>query len=165
MSSRAIAASVAKLTKPVLDKRGRAFAALVGEWAEIVGPALAPFTLPEKLSSGPASDVEPGAVLTMRVAGGAALEIQHMAPQILERINTFLGYTAVSRLRLIQAPMPLGAPPPPPAPRPLTGAESGPSRRRRRRSKTTGCASRWRGWARPCWPGGSDSAIIACGYW
>ena len=123
MSPRAIAANIAKLTKPVLDKRGRAFAALVGEWAEIVGPALAPVTLPEKLSSGPASDVEQGAVLTMRVAGGAALEIQHTAPQILERINAFLGYTAVSRLKLVQAPMPLGAPPPPPAPRPLTGAE------------------------------------------
>jgi hypothetical protein len=123
MSPRAIAASVAKLTKPVLDKRGRAFAALVGEWAEIVGPALAPVTLPEKLSTGPASDLEPGAVLTMRVAGAAALEIQHTAPQILERINAFLGYTAVSRLKLVQAPMPLGAPPPPPAPRPLTGAE------------------------------------------
>jgi hypothetical protein len=123
MSPRALAAPLAKLTRPVLDKRGRAFAALVGEWAQIIGPALAPSTLPEKLTTGPTSEVEPGGVLTLRVAGAAALEIQHMAPQILERLNSFLGYTAVSRLKLIQAPMPLGAPPPPPSARPLTGAE------------------------------------------
>jgi hypothetical protein len=123
MSPRALAAPLAKLTRPVLDKRGRAFAALVGEWASLIGPALAPFTLPEKLSTGPASEVEPGGVLTMRVAGAAALEIQHLAPQILERLNAFLGYTAVSRLKLLQAPMPLPADPPAPPPRPLTAAE------------------------------------------
>jgi hypothetical protein len=123
MSPRAIAQTLPKLTKPVLDKHGRAFAALVGEWNEIVGPALAPLTLPEKLATGPASASEPGGVLTIRVSGGAAIEIQHLAPQILERINAFLGYSAVSRLKLLQAPLPLAAPRPPPAPRPLTGAE------------------------------------------
>jgi hypothetical protein len=123
MSPRALAGPLSRLTKPVLDKRGRAFAALVGEWAQIIGPALAPSTLPEKLTTGPTSAVEPGGVLTLRVAGAAALEIQHLAPQILERLNAFLGYTAVSRLKLVQAPLPLPAAPPAPPPRPLTGAE------------------------------------------
>src|SRR5262245_44810851 len=69
MSPRALAAPLAKLARPVLDKRGRAFAALVGEWAALIGPALAPLTLPEKLTTGPTSEVEPGGVLTLRVAG------------------------------------------------------------------------------------------------
>jgi hypothetical protein len=49
--------------------------------------------------------------LTLRVAGAAAVEIQHDAPTVIERINAALGYRVVARLRLIQAPMPRGAKP------------------------------------------------------
>jgi hypothetical protein len=38
------------------------------------------------------------------VAGAAALELQHSEPQVLERINGFFGYPAVTRLQLIQVP-------------------------------------------------------------
>jgi hypothetical protein len=42
------------------------------------------------------------------VSGGAALELQHIAPQIVERINGHLGYHAIDRLKLVHAPMPHG---------------------------------------------------------
>ena len=45
-----------------------------------------------------------GGVLVLHVAGAAALELQHSELQILERINGFFGYPAITRLRLIQAP-------------------------------------------------------------
>jgi hypothetical protein len=101
MSPRALAATLPKVTKPALEKHGRAYASLIGEWGNIVGPALAAVSLPEKLASGAA-----GGVLTVRVAGAAATEFQHLAPQILDRINTYLGFGAVVRLKLVQAPLP-----------------------------------------------------------
>lgn len=114
MSPRALAASLPKVTKPVLEKHGRAYAALIAEWANIVGPALAGMSLPEKLAT---SANAMGSVLTVRVAGAAATEFQHLTPQILDRINTFLGYGAVTRLKLVQAPLP--GPARRPAPRPV----------------------------------------------
>jgi len=80
-------------------QRGLAGAALLEEWALVVGPALADRCQPVRL------DRRSGdAVLHLRVSGGAALEIQHMTPQIIERINDHFGFGAVARLRLIQAP-------------------------------------------------------------
>lgn len=113
MSPRALAASLPKVTKPALEKHGRAYASLIGEWTNIVGAALGALSLPEKLAT-PANG---GGVLTVRVAGAAATEFQHLAPQILERINTYLGFGAVVRLKLVQAPLP--GPRRRPAPRPI----------------------------------------------
>lgn len=104
MSPRALAATLPKVTKPVLEKHGRAYAALVGEWTSIAGPALAAMSLPEKLSA--AGGDGAGGTLTVRVAGAAATELQHLSPQIIERINTYLGFSAVARLRLVQGPLP-----------------------------------------------------------
>ena len=47
---------------------------------------------------------EPG-ILVLRVEGPAAIEIQHLAPQILERVNRFFGFAAVGRLAIRQAPV------------------------------------------------------------
>jgi hypothetical protein len=104
MSPRALAATLPKVTKPVLQKHGSPYAAVIGEWANIVGAELAEVSLPEKLSA--AAPNRGGGSLTVRVAGAAATEFQHLAPQIIERINTFLGFGAVTRLKLVQAPLP-----------------------------------------------------------
>ena len=42
----------------------------------------------------------------MKVDPSFALEIQHLAPQLIERINSFFGYRAVGNLTLRQAPLP-----------------------------------------------------------
>jgi hypothetical protein len=118
MSPRALAATLPKVTKPALEKHGRAYASLIGEWTNIVGPALAEVSLPEKLAA--ARDRTGGGVLTVRVAGAAATELQHLTPQILDRINTYLGFAAVSRLKLVQAPLPGPQRRPPRRPPPLS---------------------------------------------
>ncbi len=41
----------------------------------------------------------------LRVEGPAALEIQHLGNVICERVNRFLGWRAVARLALRQAPL------------------------------------------------------------
>ncbi len=45
------------------------------------------------------------ATLVLRVEGPMALEIQHSSDVILERVNRFLGWSAVGRLALRQAPL------------------------------------------------------------
>ena len=57
------------------------------------------------------------------VAPGFALQIQHLEPVLVERINTFYGYRAVARLRLIQGPLPVAPPPRRPAFRALSASE------------------------------------------
>src|SRR5215469_14593407 len=48
-------------------------------------------------------DPEPG-TLVLRVEGPAAIEIQHFANLICERVNGFFGWRAVARLTFRQAP-------------------------------------------------------------
>ena len=47
---------------------------------------------------------EPG-TLVLRVEGPAAIEIQHLANVICERVNRFLGWRSVARIALRQAPL------------------------------------------------------------
>src|SRR5579863_3930402 len=103
MSPRALAATLPKITKAILAKGGRDYATLIAEWPAIVGAQLAGSSQPEKLVRRRHDDERSaGGVLTIRVSSGAALEIQHREPQIVERINTYLGYRGVVRLKLVQ---------------------------------------------------------------
>jgi hypothetical protein len=98
-----------RVLEPAARRRGLAEAKLLAEWTTIVGPGLAARCHPIRLSR--STDQERG-ILLLHVAGAAALELQHGEPQILERINGFFGYDAISRLRLIQAPLPRRSPRP-----------------------------------------------------
>ena len=110
-----------RVLDPAARRRGRAEARLLTEWPAIVGPELAARSQPVRLTHRPDRR---GGVLSLHVAGAAALELQHSEPQVLERINGFFGYPAVARLHLIQAPLRRVGEPPAPAPRPrLSGAE------------------------------------------
>ncbi|MEX1034454.1 MAG: DciA family protein [Sneathiella sp.] len=100
---RAIASLVGKSSRAALIRRGFAQADILTHWPAIVGPNLANFSSPEKLSYSRQSNKE--ATLRIRVAPGWAPEFQHFEPLIVERINSFFGYRAVARLQLIQAPV------------------------------------------------------------
>lgn len=102
MAPRALSRSLLKVTRPVLQKRGADYAALVAGWAEIAGPRLAGDTAVDRLAR-PRSG-GPG-VLHLVVEPGLALEIQHVAPQLVERVNAYLGHAAVARLALVQRPV------------------------------------------------------------
>ncbi len=118
---RALAGEVPRIAAPVLGKRGFASAQLVAEWASVVGAELAAKISPDRLSF-PRGERRDG-TLRLRVAAGLALEVQHRTPLILERINGFFGYGAVSRLVLVQGPPALPPRPVPQRPRPLSAAE------------------------------------------
>jgi hypothetical protein len=89
-----------QLLDPVARQRGLVDGALLTEWANIVGPELAGRCCPIKLRREPG-----GGALSIRAPGPAALELQHAAPQIVERINGYFGFAAVRRLKLVQAPV------------------------------------------------------------
>lgn len=97
---RPIAAEAARLTAASLSRRGGGtLARLKADWAAVVGSQLAAATWPDGLARDGA--------LKLRVASGIALELQHRAPLVIERINLFLGRAAVTRLVLVQGPLPL----------------------------------------------------------
>jgi hypothetical protein len=97
---RVIGAMLPRVAGPGLGKNGLGEAQLIRHWPDIVGERIARGTVPEKLSffRGERRD----GTLRLGVVPGLALEIQHNEPVILERINAFLGYRAVTRLTLRQ---------------------------------------------------------------
>jgi hypothetical protein len=114
---RAAGASVARLVGPIVARHGGGvLARLKAEWPAIVGPELTAAIWPESLAR--------GGTLRLRVAPARALEIQHRAPLVIERINLFFGRPAVTRLALVQGPLPLAGPPPQLAARQLQPRET-----------------------------------------
>ena len=104
-----VAAAATRVAAPLLKKRGLAEARIVTDWRAIVGDVAAQRSAPERLVRGRAArgaDAEAGGSLRLRVVGAWALEFQHMAPELIQRINAYFGYTAVARIQFIQAPLP-----------------------------------------------------------
>ena len=88
-------------------KQGFAARELVTRWAEIAGPEIAAHAEPLKMQWPRPVEGQPQepATLVLRVEGPMALEIQHSADVILQRVNRFFGWSAVGRLALRQAPL------------------------------------------------------------
>ena len=98
---------VGKVVGESFRRQGFASAELVTRWTEIAGAEIAACSEPIKIQwmrPAEGAEREPG-TLVLRVEGPAAIEIQHLASVILERVNRFLGWRAVARLALRQAPL------------------------------------------------------------
>ncbi|MBT5837881.1 MAG: DUF721 domain-containing protein [Rhodospirillaceae bacterium] len=106
---RSISASVERLTRPIFQRRGFGGAGIIEHWPDIVGSHLAGACLPERISYPGQS--RRGGTLHLRVdSSSLALEIQHLEPQIIERINSHFGYGAIARLRIQHGPITRAAP-------------------------------------------------------
>ena len=110
-----VAALIPRLTRPAFKRKSPAGAQLMADWPEVVGPALAAVTSPLRLSAG---------TLTLACAGPVAMELQHLAPELIGRINGHVGRVTVERLRFVQqappgAPRPAARPPERPLPIPV----------------------------------------------
>ena len=98
---------VAKAVGETFRKQGFASAELVTRWTEIVGADIAARSEPIKIRwvrPADGDEREPG-TLILRVEGPAAIEIQHSTGVICERVNQFLGWRAIARVALRQAPL------------------------------------------------------------
>ena len=114
---RAVGVAVSKLGAPILAKRGGGLLVrLKTNWPAIIGADWAGVSWPVSLSR--------DGGLKLRVAPTAALELQHRAPLTIERINVFFGRHAVTRLILVQGPLPLCTAPSAPAAAPLVAGNT-----------------------------------------
>ena len=94
---------VPAMIRQALWRRGFFEPALVTHWDAVVGPELAGRTAPMRIVF--PNRERSGGVLHVRVDGAFAVELQHMAPQVVERLNAFCGYAALARLALHQGPV------------------------------------------------------------
>jgi len=109
---RAVGGLAQRLASGLAKGRGASIARLRAEWSAVVGPDLARITRPEALT---ASRGRSGKLLRLRVPGAAALEVQHMAGQVVERVNAYFGHKMIDDIRLVQGAIaaPAAAPPRP----------------------------------------------------
>jgi hypothetical protein len=101
----ALADLVGKSIGDVFAKQGFAAAEIVTRWQEIVGEELARRSEPMKLTWPRRDDPDSIGVLQIRVEGAYALEIQHLQPVIIERVNRYFGWRCVGRLAIRQGPV------------------------------------------------------------
>lgn len=111
---------------PVLRKRAGISIGLVQSWEEIAGPRLAGRSRPEKIQwprrMHEDDPFEP-AVLVVACEGAAALHLQHETGEIISRVNAYLGFNAINRIRIVQKPVATGGEKMRPRLRPLTEPE------------------------------------------
>jgi hypothetical protein len=113
---RALGIAVSKLATPIISKRGGGvLVRLKAHWAAIIGDQWAAMSWPSALGR--------DGVLKLRAAPATALELQHRAPLLIDRINLFFGRPVVNRLVLVQGPLPADSPATGPGPRPLAPNE------------------------------------------
>jgi hypothetical protein len=98
---------LSKVMADSFKKQGFASAELVTRWTDIVGAEIATHSEPMKIQwprPADGEEREPG-TLMLRVEGPAAIEVQHLSNVICDRVNRFLGWRAVGRIVLRQAPL------------------------------------------------------------
>jgi hypothetical protein len=93
------------ITKPAFARYGFGHGELLSRWPEIVGEALADHCEPEKIrwprQAGEQSQ-KAGGTLFVTASPGRALDVQYEVPRMVERINRFFGYGAVSTVKITQ---------------------------------------------------------------
>ena len=119
-AARAISDLMPDIGRAAFRKFGFIQSSVVTRWAEIVGQRHAALTAPEliRFPQGRRS----GGTLQLIVASGHAPMVQHIIPEIIERVNRFFGYEAVIRIQLRQGEVKVAEPvdrPPPAMLRPV----------------------------------------------
>ncbi|MEP4705503.1 MAG: DciA family protein [Hyphomicrobiales bacterium] len=95
-----------KLVDPIYAGKGLSSSALIAAWPELVGPSFVDCAMIESIkwpyqkSTGETS--YQGGILVVRVDGPKAVYLQHEERQILERVNQFFGFSAITRLKITQ---------------------------------------------------------------
>lgn len=110
--SRAVAELLPAVGGAAFKRFGFVQSAIVSRWPEIVGENWARASAPESIRF-PLGKKADG-VLTLTVHGAHAPMMQHVAPEIVERVNRFFGYVAVAKLQIRQGDIAVREPRRPP---------------------------------------------------
>jgi len=97
---RAIGALAGDASAAAYRKFGFTEQKILTRWPEIAGEVLGRHTQPVKLSFPRGTTA--GGTLTLAAQGAAALEVQHLTPMLIERVNRVFGYAAVAKIRIVQ---------------------------------------------------------------
>ena len=106
-----LGALIGKIVEPVASSKGMGVTSLLTQWPEIVGSRLAKICRPVELkwpavTAKRADAALPAqSTLVLRVDGAFALEAQHSALVIVEKINAHLGWACVGKVAFRQAPL------------------------------------------------------------
>lgn len=101
-SPQPISKLIPKLIKPIIQQKGGATAGLLSKWPDIIGQDLSLFTRPGKITY--PKRVLGAGTLQIDVDPRVALEVSHMTPVLLDRINTYYGYPAIKKLKINSKP-------------------------------------------------------------
>lgn len=106
--AKAASGLINKILDPVLEKRAGVSLALINAWPEIVGEELSATSMPLKVKwkrrVSEEDEFEPG-TLQVAAEGMSALHLQHQTGQVIDRVNAFMGYRAIARIKLVQKPV------------------------------------------------------------
>jgi len=106
--SRSVAELLPAIGGAAFKRFGFVQSAVVSRWPEIVGDRFAKVSAPESIRF-PQGQKQDG-VLTVTVRGAHAPMMQHVAPELVERVNRFFGYAAVARVQIRQGDIARTAP-------------------------------------------------------
>jgi hypothetical protein len=107
-AARPIAELMPEVGRTAFRRFGFVQSSVVTRWPEIVGERHARVCMPEAIRFPPGERSD--GILQLLVVPAHAPMISHVIPEIIERVNRFFGYNAVTRVKLRQ-----GAVQPPPA--------------------------------------------------
>ncbi|MGB7655773.1 MAG: DciA family protein [Novosphingobium sp.] len=100
MGARQISDLMPEVGRAAFRRFGFVQSSVVTRWPEIVGTAHARVCMPEAIRFAPGERNE--GILQLVVLPAHAPIINHVIPEIIERVNRFFGYNAVSRVKLRQ---------------------------------------------------------------
>lgn len=116
--ARAIADLMPEIGRTTFRKFGFIQSSVLTRWPEIVGERHARVCQPESIRFPPGEKTD--GILQVVVVPAHAPIIQHVIPEIIERVNRFFGYSAVAKVKLRQGTVQ----PPPAANQPRTAPPS-----------------------------------------
>ncbi|WOE74984.1 DUF721 domain-containing protein [Alterisphingorhabdus coralli] len=116
--AKAIADLMPEIGRTAFRRFGFVQSSVVTRWPEIAGERYAAISLPESIRF-PKGEKSEG-TLNLVVNGAHAVLMQHVGPEIIERVNRFFGYPAVAKIKFRQGDVtPPRSKPPVKPPRPL----------------------------------------------
>jgi hypothetical protein len=98
--ARAVSDLMPEIGRAAFRRFGFVQSSIVSRWDEIVGPRYSRVSTPESIRF-PAGKKADG-TLELVVEGAHAAMMQHVVPEIIERVNRFFGYSAVARVKMRQ---------------------------------------------------------------
>lgn len=98
--ARAVSDLMPEIGRAAFRRFGFVQSSVVSRWDEIVGSRYAAVSAPEAIRFPVGKKAE--GTLELVVEGAHATMIQHVIPEIIERVNRFFGYTAIAKIKVRQ---------------------------------------------------------------